>query len=731
MQTSDSPSKSSFLSQRPFAIPEASSHAILQDLISRFQSLKSLSTKITTWYSQAWQDVSEELTVLAATETPSAVPPLTKYEDLSREFQIKGSLFEGLFAAMKRAVTDAESLIRNYCFKRRGKYSETECKKGVGMALERMANEIWKLVAMHVQKPVNVRASEAIKSLASLQRDTGLMVTKLKEAQDHFEEVLNRHLFSIPKDQIWPNGSSEAQIDEKHTPFSIDLYAEMREQSSKLMRKFEKYAKAASPIGGNVSVNKEMGSVLRDMALMARASTGETGKDERNKLARQLMRMRNRVEGVCRALEESAGKQTPLVDLQDYEKLKELTAKQAEEIEKLRKNMRISSEMLENSDLQSSVELDRHTLDYYRSSTPDPIRTPPELPAHRLVSEHLSYQLSPAESISYREDLERLNQTQVSLLTHLQNLQNTLQKVTISPSTSSLPSVSSDSKEDFGLGLVLKAVRADSQHINTDNNAEFLRKFASEMLDLKQKAGKLIAAAQEVGWKVSDLTEIEEEMRKQVKIHWELSEEHDELLLKVIKIQSEAELDTNFHKNRISELEKQLEIAKNAKKSAEMDGKTAVSPLKGLQGLLAALPKLAAKQEPAVHRPTDSRSNFFEEEIAHLSAENFAFVSKLESATEVRYQLLDKIDHLEREMYQYKRQIEAFRALNPLSEQHFQSYEAGNSLHIADVKKSSFESAPGGTGELFVLPTAVEGEDGSHLKRISILEGWEGKAERP
>lgn len=729
MHACDPPSKSSFLSQRPFAIPKASSHSILQDLISRFQSLKSLSSKITTWYSQAWQDVSEELTVLAATETPSAAPPLAKYEDLSREFQIKGSLFEGLFAAMKRAVTDAESLIRNYCFKRRGKYSETECKKGVGMALERMANEIWRQVAMHVQKPVNVRASEAMKSLASVQRDTGLMVTKLKEAQDHFEEVLNRHLLALPKDQIWPCSSSEAQIDEKYSPFSIDLYEEMREQSSKLMRKFEKYAKTATPKGANLSINKEMGGVLRDMALMARASTGETGKDERNKLSRQLMRMRNRVEGVCRALEDSTGKQTPLVDPQDYEKLKELVGKQAEEIEKLRKNMRISSEMLENSYLQSSVELDKHALDYYRSSTPDAPRTPPDLPAHRLVSEHLSYQLSPAESISYREDLERLNQTQVSLLSHLQSLQNTLQKVTISPLPSSIPSLSTDFKEDYGLGLMLKAMPADSQHQNTENNAELLRKFASEMLDLKQKTGKLIAAAQEVGWKVSDLTEIEEEMRKQARIHLELSEKHDELLLKVIKIQSEAELDTNYHKNRISELEKQLEIAQNAKKSEEIDAKTAISPLKGLQGLLAALPKLAVKQGSAAHRPTDSRINFFEEEIAHLSAENFAFVSKLESAREVRYQLLDKIDHLEREMHQYKRQIEAFRALNPLSEQHFQSYEARKRPHIDDAKKSSFESAPGGTEELF-LPTAAEGADGSHLKRVSILEGWEGKAER-
>jgi len=689
--------KSSLLNSRSFAIPEASSQAVLQDLLSRFHSFKSLSSQVTDWYHQAWSDVSEELSVLVETQVPTS--PTPKYEDLSREFQIKGSVFEGLFAAMKRAVMGAEALIRNYCFKRRGKYSETECKKGVGVALDRMANEIWKLVSVHVQKPVSVRAAEALKALASLQKDTEVIVAKLKEAQNRFEEVLYRHLkaTSLPnKDQLSPYASDSLPLD---NPFSIDVHSELRDQSSKLMYNFHKYAAS----GTHLPAYREIGSVLRDMAFFARTSAGEAGKEEGSKLARQLVRMRNRVEGVCRTLEATAGKKAA-VDMQEYEKLKSIVSRQEEEIAKLRQSQQLSVDLLDTSDLHSSLELDKRTSEY-RSTTPDPTPYPPsDLPAH------VSYQISPAEPAIYRDDLEKISKTQIAMLSDLKSLHIALEKATIQPFSPALSTLSSDSKGDFGLGLMLKAMRAAAPHITAENNAEVLHQFVSEMLDLKESVRKLVSGLQEMGWEARDLREIEREIRENARQFQELREEHGELMLKVIKTQSEAELDANSYQKRIKELERQLEDLGNAKKA----GQTAVSPLKGLQGLLAALPKLAQKQEPVPpppsHRSTDSRAGFFEDEIAYLSAENFALMSKLQAANKDRSQLLDQIDQLESQLHQ--------QSIFPL---HSQSVYIGAGLPPVQSRRK-LTSADSVDTEGGLDLRSGKGGPGSRFQRISILE---------
>lgn len=699
-QVPDRSSKPSLLNPRSFGIPEASSQSILQDLLFRFHSFKSLSRKVTVWYQTAWLDVCKELSVLVDTSTPTY--PETQYEDLSREFQIKGSVFEGLFAAMKRSVVEAEALIRSYCFKRRGKYSETECKQGVGRALDRMANEIWKLVSVHVQKPVSVRASEALKALVSLQQDTESTAAKLKEAQDHFEEVLCRHLTasSLPnKDSLASYSSDFLSFEPKSNPLPLNIHTELRDQSSRLMHNFHKYAATGTPL----SAHREIGRVLRDMALMARTSGGDAGKEEGKKLARQLIRMRNRVEGVCRTLEETAGKKAPLDPL-EYERLKSIVCRQEEEIAKLRQNtqnQQLSLDLLDTSDLHSSVELHKR----YRSTTPDPSHTPPDLP------DHLSYQISPAEPVSYKEDLDKISKAQIAMLSDLKSLHVALEKATISHSNSlsspSFPTFSSNFKADFGLGIMLKAMRAAAPHITAENDAEMVHQFVSEMLDLQESVRKLVSGVQEVGWEVTDVREIEGEVRKNVKLLQGLREEHTELLLKVIKLQSEAELDANNHQNRIKELEKELTDLKKAEPAA----KTAVSPITGLQGLLNALPKLAQRQESAPsHRSNDSRAGFFEDEISYLSAENFSFLSKLEAASKDRCQLLDRIDQLEGKLHQYERQL-GLDSLSSLSAE----------LPYTELTLRGQISGDSASEEGLELHIGKERQE-SRFKKISILE---------
>ena len=721
--------------QRSIGIPEAGSQAVLQDLMTRFQSFKTLSSKITDWYQRAWKDMSEELSVLVDTEaSPSSKPP-AKYEDLSREFQIKGSVFEGLFAAMKRSVMATEALIHNYCFKRKGRLSEAECKQGVGMALERMANEIWKLVSVQVQKPVTVRAAEALKALLRMREDSDSLVAKLKEAQKHFEEVLKRHQSATQEGALaaaqgeFSLCSDSSSSDNKPNPFPRDLSSELRDQSSRLMKSFQKYATSSRPLG-LATARTDVGNVFKEMAVLAKNSKadGLKGKKEADSLAKQLGRMRLRVEEMCRTLEDAAEKKSRDSDQQETRQLRELVAKQTAEIEKMKQNLQIQhfpEDFIDVSDPQTPIEPYKPSPEPYKSSTPDPVMyqmsASPGLPTGQMIAEHLSYQISPAEPISYKEDFNKLTQTQVAMISDLKNLHKALEKLTVSPSNSlansSSAAVSQDcaeAKSELGLGLMLKAMRTAAPHIKTGNDAEMVHQFVSETLGLRQEVGALVEAVRSMGCEVSGLKDIEAEFSKFKQQYAELAEEHDELILKVIKVQSEAELNANYYQTRLKELEAQLEEAHKHTQSPAPPSQAANPPLKSVQSLLAALPKL--KQQPT-HRPTDSRANYYEDEISLLSAENFAFLGKIESVTKNYARLRETVSALEKKLQTYEGQMEVFPAESGSLESS-DPVDVGRSAHVDP--KSSFESAPGGTEEAF---DHQSGELHSpRAKKISILE---------
>lgn len=408
--------------------------------------------------------MAEELTVLVNAEASPSAKPAAKYEDLSREFQIKGSVFEGLFAAMKRSVLDAEALIHNYCFKRRGKLSETECKQGVGMTLERMANEIWKLVSVQVQKPVSVRAAEALKALLHMQQDSNSLVLKLKQAQSHFEEVLKRYQSISSQESALVAtqgesslGSDSSSSDHRPNPFTRDLSSELRDQGSHLISTFRKHSVPGKPLIGP-AVKTEVASIFKDMGLLAKNPKieGLKAREKGNNLAKEIDRMRIRVEEICRMMEDSSGKKSTDINRIENGKLREIVAKQAEEIEKLRRNMQqFPVDFIDTSDPQTPIAAGQPTSTLFKSSTPDPvmfqISSSPSLPPDRLIYEHQSYQISPAEPISFKEDLDKLTQGQVTMMSDLKNLHKALENITGNPTIPQGNSVSAVSEGNASL----------------------------------------------------------------------------------------------------------------------------------------------------------------------------------------------------------------------------------------------------------------------------------------
>ena len=187
--------------------------------------------------------------------------------------------------------------------------------------------------------------------------------------------------------------------------------------------------------------------------------------------------------------------------------------------------------------------------------------------------------------------------------------------------------------------------------------------------------------------------------------------------MKIIKTQSEAELNSDFHQKRIEELETQLETAKKAPQPLTALPQANVSALKGVERLLAALPSLKPVKEPT-HRPTDSRASYYEEEIALLSGENFAFLGKIETFTRERAKLQEKVSQLEKKLGEYQSQMGISQVETEVTEPP-KPVEILKSAH--NDPKSSFESAPGGTEEAFDHQSG-EIHSKSRLKKISILE---------
>jgi hypothetical protein len=471
-------------------------------------------------------------------------------------------------------------------------------------------------------------------------------------------------------------------------------------------------------------VKTEAANIFKDMGLLAKNPKieGLKAREKGNNLAKEIDRMRIRVEEICRMMEDSSGKKSTDINRIENGKLREIVAKQAEEIEKLRRNIQqFPVDFIDTSDPQTPIAAGQPTSTLFKSSTPDPvmfqISSSPSLPADRLTYEHQSYQISPAEPISFKEDLDKLTQGQVTMMSDLKNLHKALENITGNPTIPQGNSVSAVSEGNASLGIMLKAIRTAAPHIRARDDAEMLHQFVSETLEMREEVNALLAAVREIGCEADSLREVEAEFRKLRGQYQELCDEHDEITLKMIKTQSEAELNSDFYQNRILELETQLETAKKTSQPLAAMPQANVSALQGVERLLAALPALKPMKEPT-HRPTDSRANYYEEEIALLSGENFAFLGKIETFTRERTKLQEKISLLEKKLQVYQSQmgtslVEAEEMEPP------KLVEILKSGH--NDPKSSFESAPGGTEEAFDHQSG-EIHSKNRLKKISILE---------
>lgn len=567
-----SPSLSPDIRQR-LSLNIQDSAPVFQDLLSRFQSCRSSTVQVLDWYKQSWHDLCEELRVLT---DPSNCADL--------DYRTKGAGFEGMVTGMKRAVLQTESQVVKLCFKQRGKFSEAECKKGVQSAFGRMANDIWRQLGTFLQKAPATRVAETLNSLVRLQSEAESIASRLKELQVHFEEVLRRqaNLSSLTPDARL-HTSISVDDDEKLSEMSDlsrisssakDLSTDLKDQGNRLLKSFQRFASSGASDTGTSPARREMDLVLRDMLMMVRSSKAEVGRINEDKtdqrLERHLARIKSRIDSLCHSFEEGATtKRLTLsvspppgealnVSNEDIRGLREVIERQATEIQQLR-----------NQTLRA---------------------------------------VSPIEPV--HEELQQMNEAQGSIMADVREMRQHMDRVFFATKDTDSP-----------VEQALLVLRASAPHIRTESDSEFAKTLMNEVLEIRKSKQTLLQMVNKDGPSLESLEEVGTELLRLRKEWQSLKEQHDELFLRMIKVQSEGELEINYLQSRVKDLEADLEAHKMGENT----------------------PKSSSSRTKKV---AEIQPNSLDEENALLSSENFTLLQKLESAGKEKLQLLHMLESL-------------------------------------------------------------------------------------
>jgi hypothetical protein len=487
----------------------------------------------------------------------------------------------------------------------------------VESAFERMANEIWKLLGGYLQKTTSVRAADTLKSIIKMQSEAESIAGQVKELQVHFEEALRRqvNLSSFTPDARMQHTSFSVDEDEKMSEVSDmsristsakDLSSDLKEQGNRLLQSFQRFTTSGNSSEIKTSpARREMDLVLRDMLLMVRSSKAEAGRIREDKsdqrLERHLARIRSRIDTLCHNFEEGeVTKRTAMsvsppvsevvsVSSEDIRQLKDVVGKQAAELEKLRKEAQL---------------------------------------AVRVTS--------PIEPV--REDLQQLNEVQGSIMADIREMRQHMDRIFFA---SKEPGKEESAKQ------ALQVLRASSPHIQADTDSEFVKIVMDEIFTTRKSVHFLLETINKEGFTLKSLEEVAEEYVKLSKECQDIKDQHDELFLRLIKLQSEGELETSCLQSRVKELETDLETLKMGRTTPDSTSSRA-------------------------KRSVDVRSNLLDEENTVLSTENFILLHKLETAGKEKMQLLRMLEEIKREsktkIADFEESLEAEMRRNRLQE---------------------------------------------------------------
>ena len=409
--------------------------------------------------------------------------------------------------------------------------------------------------------------------------------------------------FSIDEDEKMSEVSDMSRI----STSARDLSSDLKEQSNRLLQSFQRYTTSGTTSEIKTSpARREMDLVLRDMLLMVRSSKAEAGRIREDKsdqrLERHLARIRSRIDTLCRNFEEGeVTKRTTVsvspppvsevvsVSSEDIRQLRDVVGKQAAEIEKLRTESQSAARMT-----------------------------------------------SPIEPV--REDLQQLNEVQGSIMADIREMRQHMDRIFFA---SKEPGKEESAKQ------VLQVLRASSPQIQAENDTEFVKLVMNEIFSTRKSVHFLLETINKEGFSLKTLEEVAEEYVKLSKECQDIKDQHDELFLRLIKLQSEGELETSCLQSRVKELETDLEALKMGRATPDSTSSRA-------------------------KRSVDVRSSLLDEENTVLSTENFILLHKLETVGKEKMQLLRMLEEIKREsetkIEDFEESLEAEMRRNRLQE---------------------------------------------------------------
>lgn len=466
----------------------------------------------------------------------------------------KEAIIDSLFSQVKKAVFLADAQIEKYCFKRRGSYTQAECKKGVTTSLEKMANEIWKSVADAMDKPASQHLTEAGKALSALSAELEDLGKSQAESLAKIEEVLYEHVGeegavqgsradTARREPLADSGLSEALTARGgRSEFTNELQAE----GQRMLNSFQRFTSSGKQSGKNYAgLRGEMDGILKEMVSAVQNSTPRAGRSEDAdtwRMKKEVLRIRQRVDGLCRHMDDS----------------------DTASVVSLPVRARDLSMVMDNTDAISEVSDRSRARSVAITSGFDPEELKQLLQRQmQATQKHMLGAISQqTQGISVVSQTQAAMQSkQDALSTEVSEIRKKLEE--LFPSNRAKPKLGDLSKS-------ISLLKAFAPEIRALTDQEFIEKFTRQITVERQELDSFMTTVRAEGYSFVSLEDVAKEFARLKDSYTSLREDHDDYLLKMIRAQSEYEIEVEYHKSLIGQLQSELQQLKDSYREEEL-----------------------------------------------------------------------------------------------------------------------------------------------------------------
>lgn len=427
---------------------------------------------------------------------------------------------ELLYAAVRETVAEADETIDRICYRSR----QLTGPKGVTAALEKLADDVWRIVAESMDKPVASRLTQTLNVLVGLQPDFETVKSAVKGANERLDTLIAQQM--TPEAAPLPSPASSKTSRE-------EFAAELQVEGQRMLGSFQKYAGSSKSNKSTVEGFKvEMDDILTDMVTTVQNTKEQTGFKEDPegwKLKKEVARIRQRVQTLCKAIgeaelpESTRSRRQPSLASEEFERFSEHSERSS-----LRPHSYHSSLSLETEELKN--EISKHLHDTKQD-------------VMGVLKEH-------------KMGMSSMSQIQLALQMKQESITSDLADIKKRLNEIFPPTQERGKAVDFSKGIVL--LKSFAPNIRASSDQDFIEKFTKQVARERGEQDAFLTAIRNEGFGVVSLDESIREFVKLRATNASLQEAHEDDVLNFIRLQSQYEIDTQYQKMRTEQLEAEL-----------------------------------------------------------------------------------------------------------------------------------------------------------------------------